>query len=216
MKDKIDRYLDIISDSDNITDESVSAMLKDSELKEIHRLASLAAGAVSPEPEVNINSEWDAFSRRFPRARGHERSGFFLFITRHAAAVLVFCIAALGVVATTIHYSSRPIEAQQESAAIDSEEASLPSVAAASADSVGIPAEAVSGTTVFKNQPLASILEEIAAHYGAGLVFKSESARDLRLFFQWDKGQSLNETIGQLDCFEQLDVKVENGTIVVE
>ncbi|MDE6436595.1 MAG: DUF4974 domain-containing protein, partial [Muribaculaceae bacterium] len=69
---------------------------------------------------------------------------------------------------------------------------------------------------IFANGPPADIPSDISQVYGTEVVFKSDSARGLRLFFRWDTNLTAAEVVELLNNFEQIDIHIEGRTITVE
>lgn len=219
MKDKIDRFLDIVNEIDGVSDENLKEILNDKELMEIQSAVSKTADALTETPKVDIDSEWQTFSEEH---LGHKRRGFVAmlsnFVSRNAAAVILCTVATLAVVAATIgvHYSVKRHNEAQQPAHESREVAELNNTVKPDTIPVTTQSEGPAEIIVFKNRSLGNILPVIAEYYGATVVFETASTKELRLYFQWDKSQSLEVIVEQMDSFEQLDIKLIDNTITVE
>ncbi len=69
---------------------------------------------------------------------------------------------------------------------------------------------------VYENAELGTILREMAAYYRCDVVYKNLKARNTRLFFTWDKRQSLDDVVEMFNKFERFNIKQENGKLIVE
>ena len=69
---------------------------------------------------------------------------------------------------------------------------------------------------VYENAELGTILREMAAYYQCDVVYKNPKARVTRLFFTWDKRQSLDDVVEMFNKFERFNIKQENGKLIVE
>ena len=73
------------------------------------------------------------------------------------------------------------------------------------------------GETIMADlEQLEKMLSEIAAHYGAEVVFQSDSVRQLRFHFVWKPDDGLSHAIEKLNRFESLSARLENHQIIVE
>lgn len=69
---------------------------------------------------------------------------------------------------------------------------------------------------IYDNVSLEKMLSEIAAHYGAEVVFQSDSVRQLRFHFVWKPDDGLSHAIEKLNRFESLSARLEDHQIIVE
>ena len=60
------------------------------------------------------------------------------------------------------------------------------------------------------------MLTEIAAYCDVKVVFKSESAKKLRLYYDWDSRKSMAEVAKDLNQFENVTLTLDKGTLTVE
>jgi len=76
--------------------------------------------------------------------------------------------------------------------------------------------ETVDASVTYDNVPLEKMLSEIAAHYGVEAVFQSDSVRQLRFHFVWNREQPINKVIENLNRFERLHVTLKHQQLIVE
>ena len=69
---------------------------------------------------------------------------------------------------------------------------------------------------VFDNVPLEKMLTEIAAHYGAEVIFMNDDVRSLRFHFSWNRGQGIEKVVENLNHFERLHITQQSHQLVVE
>lgn len=213
MKNKIDLFLEIADDFGRASDEKIEMILNDSEYREIHSIISKTACAIIPSPEVDIDREWQRFcSNNFDKKRPGAFARLSAFYTRNAAAIVVWAVAGLAVVAATIGVRNYLADEWQEPIVKPGFVRVNPLATADTADATEVP---VPENIVFKNQPLATIISAIAEYYGATVQFENADCGDLRLYFQWSRSQSLEEVVEQLDNFEQVNISLADQTIIV-
>ena len=68
---------------------------------------------------------------------------------------------------------------------------------------------------LFDNASLGEIVETISKTYGVKARFEVETKRQLRLFYKFDPKNTLQSIVDQLNNFEQIDIKLEGGELVV-
>ena len=78
---------------------------------------------------------------------------------------------------------------------------------------------------VFDNVPLDSIVKDIASYHHLDMDLQNERLRagasagmqasGLRFYFVWNQDDSLKEVIEKLNMFEQVNLSVENGKLIV-
>ena len=81
-----------------------------------------------------------------------------------------------------------------------------------------LPADTVtvkSGPVVFDNIPLDSIAKDIATYHHLDMDFQNNQASQLRFYFVWNQEESLQEVIEKLNMFEQVNLAVEDGKLMV-
>ena len=68
---------------------------------------------------------------------------------------------------------------------------------------------------VFDNVTLDSIAKDIATYHHLDMDLQNEQASQFRFYFVWDKEVSLQEVIEKLNMFEQVNLAVEDGKLMV-
>ena len=69
---------------------------------------------------------------------------------------------------------------------------------------------------VFEDAELKTILSEIATFYQIEPVYKKEAAKHVRLYFTWDKKQTIDDIIETFNKFERFHITRENQELIVE
>lgn len=219
MKDKIDRLLDILDNPDRYSDENINQLLEDPEIRDYYETISKTSDIFSETAEIDIDWEWQKFVNKNFRPQPKNIFGRVLyFVTRNAAVIILCAVASFAVVAATIgvHYA---LSHQNDIQLKNTDTLSVIETAPVTLDDSvreGAPVANDIETTVFKNKSLGEILSSIADYYGADLQFESNTAKELRLFFQWDKTLPIEETVEQLNNFEQFDIEFTDNTIIIK
>lgn len=222
MKDKTDRLFETLENTDCFSDDEIRQMLDDEETRELYNLMSKTADALTETGEPDIDAEWERFATRQPHPA--KRPGMFphiakLFTSRKVAAIMTVAVSIAAIAATVaVTYSLvSPKAEQQEQVMVETAVFRPRQIAGEYKDSIAsqIPV-GESVTVIFKNESFGNMISRIAEYYGATVEYSNESAKDLRLYFQWDQQQTLNEIVDQLNNFEQISLKLADNTITVK
>ena len=138
----------------------------------------------------------------------------FHSLLRKMAASFVGLLLVSGVAFAAIHIVRQYQETEVPQAADTMAEAnsSLPTLHSS------LPADTVtvkSGPVVFDNVTLDSIAKDIATYHHLDMDFQNNQASQLRFYFVWNQEESLQEVIEKLNMFEQINLAVENGKLIV-
>ena len=68
---------------------------------------------------------------------------------------------------------------------------------------------------VFDNVTLDSIAKDIAAYHHLDMDLQNEQASQLRFYFVWNRDDNLHEVIEKLNMFEQVNLAVEDGKLII-
>ena len=75
---------------------------------------------------------------------------------------------------------------------------------------------ALDKTIVYEDTELAIILSDVATFYQAELVYKNEASKHIRLYFTWDKQQTIDDLIDTFNKFERIHITRDNQKLIVE
>ena len=70
-------------------------------------------------------------------------------------------------------------------------------------------------TRVFEDAELSAMLSEMASYYHCEVVYQNEEVKHIRLYFTWDKQQSIDEVIEIFNRFERIYIQKENQQLIV-
>lgn len=215
MMDKYDRLLDAIEHPGNYTDDELNDLLSDPELRRAYRLMAASRSALIRQPEPDVDSEWDRFAAQHLTSR---RPLIVRLIGRWpVAAAIVVGLVSIAAVAAGITITKA---VSAPAAAPDAVEATRPDhyagVVISEPDTVVVSSDSASVSIVtFKDETLSDLLNALGKHYGAEVEFKNPAARRLRLYYNWNPALTLDETVEQLNNFEQINLSLSNEKIVV-
>lgn len=144
---------------------------------------------------------------------------FSHFFSRKIASIGLIVAASMSLIAAGIGVSYSIIKDNKEiKKAEENKVQSKAEAVVVAADTLTseLPPIAETPIKIFKNESLESILRDLSAHYGVSVSYKSESVKNLHLYYQWDRTQSLEETIGMLNHFQQIHIVISDKSIIVE
>jgi hypothetical protein len=131
------------------------------------------------------------------------------------AASFIGVLLVSGMAFAAIHIVRMVNSHKAETVQIEQPASYKPSTALPT-DTVKTDTTATMQPVVFDNVPLEKMLPEIASYYDTEVSFRSEEARQLRFHFVWKREDGLGHAIEKLNRFESLNVRLEEGKIIVE
>lgn len=215
--DKYDIVLDLIEHPAKYTPERIAEILSDPEAREIYNLLCKADSTLaSTDAEVDVDAEWEKFSRL------HKKPKFqFLWSGSRAASIAAIAFTSLAAVAigiTVAVKSFAPKPQPIEVAAESSVETPATMYGTTGKDSTVVTEEvaAINTPVVFEDASLEEILSRVAEVHGATVEYKKPETAQLHLYYKFDPAIPLNETVEQLNTFEQIDIRIEGKTLIVD
>lgn len=162
-----------------------------------------------------IDEEWTKFEAEHFKDGRNSNSSILQFFhsTKKMAALFIGVLILSGITYAAIHMISSNPQSEQvdQTVAVDNTQPlTINAQQSASADSTIIQ------PVVFENAELGRILQEIASFYQCEVVYKKEKTKRVRLFFTWDKKQSLDQVVETFNKFERFHIAKENQKLIVE
>ena len=162
-----------------------------------------------------IDEEWTKFEAEHFKDGRNSNSSILQFFhsTKKIAALFIGVLILSGITYAAIHMISSNPQSEQvdQTVAVDNTQPlTINAQQSASADSTIIQ------PVVFENAELGRILQEIASFYQCEVVYKKEKTKRVRLFFTWDKKQSLDQVVETFNKFERFHIAKENQKLIVE
>lgn len=181
------------------TDQQWQEIFSDEECRELYTLMTKTQSAFDAQKDIDdetIDAEWKRLSASSNRS------------WLRVAAIFIGVLMLSGITFAAIHiiHDSTVIqEPQPEEQPIKQQT---------------VPTDTInnivhSGPVLFDNVTLDSIAKNIAAYYHIEMDMQNEQARQLRFYFLWQPNDSLQEVIDKLDMFEQVDMAIEHGKLIV-
>lgn len=216
--DKTDKLLDLIDRLEAYTDVEIETILSDPETAHLYSILSAAASASAEmdcRGQIDIDAEWRKFVR-------HESAGSrkclwpytrFRVAAAAVSAIFVSVALAIGITVSLTHRDPVSSGSRQSVPPVSSPQKTPSGSGRIEASPHG--GSGTASVVVFENTTLRQIVETIAERYGMKVDFSDAQRADMRLKFDWDSAASLDETIEELNSFEQIDIRVEGEYIRV-
>ena len=243
MEDKIHLLLSMQEHPEKYKEEQITNMLADDpELAELMEQLAITKRAFAQkeadQEQIPMDNLWEQFAREhadeidaldtvqeqqatggwsFGRLGGWSfgHLGGWSFMGKalgRVAAVLIGIILTVGVAFAAIHilrtHPNAPKEREATREAIIETHSQTPPKGTEESVQEAVP-------VTFDNVTLDSIAKDIAAYHHIEMDLQNEQARQLRFYFVWKQDDSLQEVIEKLNMFEQVNMAVENGKLIV-
>lgn len=214
--DKYLKVIDITEHPENYSENELMEILKDPEVREMYNLMCDADSALRQPAKFSgkdVEDEW----RRFKQSK-KRKAMFPKFLTGRVAATV--CVVVTSAVALAIGVGiaiknsgdkvTQPLAIEIPSKSIQSQVVSKDNVTQILTDSIE------QKTVVFENEPLSMILDQISQYYGLKLEIVNKQASTNRFFFKWNKTESAEEIVRQLNNFEIIKLTLSDKTLILK
>ncbi len=218
MKDNIDRLLEALDHNEYYSDEDIYELLKDPDARDFYDNMSKTSFLMSNSSvlDIDIDEQWSKFisTHHVPKCRRR----FSFFSRKIAVASAVFIITTIAIVAGTMAvkysdvFSASPRDIQSDSKEVIGTRNETSVVK----DSLVQVRVQIPEIKVFKDECFKQIILDVCAYYDASAEFKSQTTQDLRLYFNWDTSQSLDDVVDQLNSFDMIEISVSENHLIIK
>ncbi|MDE5727445.1 MAG: DUF4974 domain-containing protein [Duncaniella sp.] len=212
--DKYDIVLDIIEHPERYTSDRLGEILSDPETREVYNLLCKADSAMRSGREVDVDAEWEEF-RKGKTLRSHKASAWFGNRAALIAAIAGTSAAAVAAgIAVTVAVVNRTTAGEQ---ALPSAKEDI--AAEVAVDTVATLADTVKvdlSPVMFEDASLDVIMETIASVYNVEVKFANPETASLHLYYKFEPTLPLEEIVSRLNTFEQINIRLEAGTLVID
>lgn len=223
--DKLDLLLDAIEHPENYTRQELENLMSDSETREVMQLLDKTRSAVQIKPQPDVADEWRQFSKTHHIIHGNAKSknpnpakrnpvGFF----SNKAAGIIFISVSLACTAAGIGVAVKSASNSQKAELSQHRAISQNHEIKNHYDSVNHPVTPALETEIiiYENEPLEKILDDLAGYYSINLTYQSELPKSLRLYFKWNKENSIEEIVNMLNTFDHIDMSLQNNNLTIK
>ena len=206
--DKLEILLDMIEHPERYTEQQITDLLADEEMRKHYDVMVRLRGAYDVKKVKSERVKSEKYILPEESDTVHERNSHSSFFILHSSfqkiAAVFIVVAFLGGLA----WAFVPLLRSQHTA-----EPTQPTKVSAPS----LQGRAGGGSSIsFSNLRLDSILTIVAAHYECEVCFRDTTAQALRLSTVWDREDSLSVFLETLNEFDGLRLMNERDTIFVE
>lgn len=208
--DKYDLVLELTAHPEKYTSRELSEILSDPEVREIYDIMCRTASAAEHGlREPDVEAEWESFAdENFPHR------GLAGFAGSRAASIGVVALSSLAAVAVGIAITVASF-GHKEQALPETPDADAVPVAVADTTAPTADSRSATEPILFENRSVSDVMEAVSAHYGVTVRYARPATSALRLYYKFDPSLPLDEVIGQLSTFEQIDIRRDGETLTV-
>ena len=207
---KIQLLLDMQEHPEQFSEQALQTMLDDPEVRKLMEATTqLKQAMLSDENDVNnVDAEWQRFAQTHLTEQKPERS--WLKIAATFIGILMMSGIAFAAIHIIRNFSNAGIEPQKTI-----QETTI-------ANPHQLPADTIKTDTIpskvvrYDEATLEQILTDMADYYGLSLIWKSEDAKTLRLFYIWNKQQSAVEAIRSMNSFERIRLELSDSILTAD
>lgn len=158
-----------------------------------------------------IDEEWVKFEAdHFKGGQGKVKSKKVSFLKIAAMFIGVLMLSGIAYAAVHIIKSQETGVRSPETGVIVNTQHTTHDIRQAAEDST------LTKPVVYEDVDLEHILNDVATFYHVEPVFKKVASKQLRLYFTWDKKQSLDDIIDTFNKFERIHITREDKILIVE
>ena len=151
-----------------------------------------------------IDEEWTKFEAEHFR-------GERLPLRKIAAMIVgILMLSGIAYAAVQIIRGQETGDRSQETVAVANSQLSTPNSQLAEQDST------LMKPIVYEDTELTTILDDIATFYQVEPVYKNEATKHIRLYFTWDKKQTIDNIIDTFNKFERINITRYDKILIIE
>ena len=206
------------------TDEQVERLLADEEAQEFLRDLAMArmAGKKAAPKKVDVDKAWKEFSEKHNKAKSISNGTNTPYRNRmQIAASIIGIIFLSGVALAAVHNGwfkfaasdkvadNKAVAEQTDKSGLSADD-SLKAVTAEPKDSLDMK------PVVFDNAELGTILTQMADFYHVKVRYDNATTQHVRLFFNWNKTNTLEQNLEILNAFDRIQIDYADGILKVK
>ena len=196
LEEKLMRLLEMQEHPERYTEEEIRQLMTDEECRKLYEQMVRATDAVY--------SEKATAKRETPTLR---------YSLKKLAAVFIGLLILSGITYAAIHYAygskGNSDSLPQDTTVVANVPQSAADTSLAAQDSTQLQ------PVVFEDAELATILNEVATFYQYEVVYQHEASKHIRLYFTWNKKETLEDVVETFNKFERIHITLENRKLIV-
>ena len=208
---KTDLLLQMMEQPQRYTDDQWQEILADDECRELYTLMSMTQSAVDAaraDEEITddmIDAEW----QRLGNEKIEVKSKRYSFLKIAAMFMGILMLSGMAYAAIYVVRHAANVERTSNT---PTEETRIikPHQETAEADTITVPQP-----KLYDNVPLEQMLAELSTYYNIKVEYRTETARKIRLFYQWKPDYSIEKVVEMLNNFDWLQLELKDDTLFV-
>lgn len=217
---KTEQLLEMLEHPERYSESQWQEILADEECRALYSMMAKTKGVFAAEnadAEVTdemIENEW----QRLSSSHSHRATIVPLWRKIAAAAAIVVAFFGITIAAVQTNFfglvkTNDKVENDTETTVQDEKtEVTLDEITVEQTTDTIVPAE----PCLYDNVPLEQILSDLAVRYNVTVEYRSEDARSLRLFYEWQPDYTLDKVIEMLNNFESFSIHRDGDKLIVE
>ena len=216
MMDKTELLFRMMEQPEKYDDEQWRAILSDKDCREIYATMSLTQSALDAQrcdqqtDETTIQEEWERFAAAHPDSATPHRPW------RKIAAAAAIAIAFFGLVAAAVHTRCFGLLPAEKAVIEDTCQVITTTHNTTNVTDIQEEHPLPDASHLYDNVPLEQIINDMSAYYNVQVEWRSNEARDLRLYYQWEPSFTLDKVVDMLNSFEAINIRREGDKIIVK
>ena len=216
MMDKTELLFRMMEQPEKYDDEQWRAILSDKDCREIYATMSLTQSALDAQrcdqqtDETTIQEEWERFAAAHPDSATPHRPW------RKIAAAAAIAIAFFGLVAAAVHTRCFGLLPAEKAVIEDTCQVITTTHNTTNVTDIQEEHPLPDASHLYDNVPLEQIINDMSAYYNVQVEWRSDEARDLRLYYQWEPSFTLDKVVDMLNSFEAINITREGDKIIVK
>lgn len=209
----MDRYelvLDIVEHPEKYSPERLNELLSEPETKEIYNLVCRLRSSMSDRKSVNVDEEWLNFMSQHSR-----RKIKFMWLSGRAASIAILLMSSIVAIAIGFSVKIAVFDSRSESE-VTSDKVVESTTVTASTDTPADTAITITSPILFEDATLLEVMESVGKVYNVALRFNNRQTENLHLYYRLNPELTLEETIEQLNTFEQINIHIADKTLIID
>lgn len=203
------------------SDRELRVMLEDPETRELYDTLCDAGSALKPAAgltDEDVEREWQRFRSERLSGAPKEKRHILRIFGRRVAAVTAIAVTSLAALAVGVGLVIDRYSAGQPTGSAE-EAQELAQVIPYSGDTITERMDTLAvaeSSIVFENETLGKILNDMTEYYGLKLEADNKTLLNIRLFYRWDRSNTMEEIVRQLNNFEKINLILTDGTLTLK
>ena len=208
--EKMTRLLKMQEHPEHYTEDEIRQLMADDECRLLYE--QMVRGTDALFFEKNLTDSSQTTQTTIPDGCSDRSVPLSFNSARKIAAIFIGVLMLSGFAYAAVHIWISPSSSKEKSG--QTEITAKPSTPSATQKEVGdtIPQK----QRIFENTELMTILSEISSYYDYKVVYKSETAKHVRLYFTWDMTKQIEDVIMTFNQFERIHITREDNELIVE